>query len=106
MGNIHNGKLHAWMRRVGLDTPPQISPDAGWEVRARVMQNYITDLRKQAIKLKDLMNPKETAKLKKILGSKEMEKLYGKAKNTDVMPVEQLTMIKPSLTLKDLGINK
>ena len=106
MGNIHNSKLHAWMRRVGLDTPPQISPDAGWEVRARVMQNYITDLRKQAIKLKDLMNPKETAKLKKILGSKEMEKLYGKAKNTDVMPVEQLTTIKPSLTLKDLGINK
>ena len=93
MGNIHNGKLHAWMRRVGLDTPPQISPDAGWEVRARVMQNYITDLRKQAIQLKDLMNPKDTAKLKKILGG-------------ELTPVDQLTTIKPSLTLKDLGINK
>ena len=81
------------MRRVGLDTPPQISPDAGWEVRARVMQNYITDLRKQAIKLRDLMNPKDTAKLKEILGG-------------EPMPVEQLTMIKPSLTLKDLGIKK
>lgn len=93
LGNIHNAKLHAWMKKVGIDTPPKISPDASWEVRARVMQNYITDLRKQAIQLRDLMNPKETEKLKKILGG-------------DLMPVDKLTMIKPSLTAKDLGIKK
>tara|TARA_R100001594_G_C3991124_1_gene252432 strand:+ start:16 stop:966 length:951 start_codon:yes stop_codon:yes gene_type:complete len=93
MGNIHNSKLHAWMKRVGIDTPPKISPDAPVEVRMKVMQDYIVDLRRQAIKLRDLMNPKDTAKLKEILGS-------------EPMPVEQLTMIKPSLTLKDLGIKK
>ena len=83
LGNIHNAKLHAWMKKVGIDTPPKISPDAPVEVRMKVMQDYIVDLRRQAIKLKELMGgPKGST------------------------PVEQLTMIKPSLTLKDLGINK
>ena len=83
LGNIHNAKLHAWMKKVGIDTPPKVSPDAPWEVRMKVMQDYIVDLRRQAIKLKELMGgPKGST------------------------PVEKLTLIKPSLTLKDLGIKK
>ena len=71
------------MKKVGIDTPPKISPDAPVEVRMKVMQDYIVDLRRQAIKLKELMGgPKGST------------------------PVEKLTMIKPSLTLKDLGIKK
>jgi len=82
LGNIHNAKLHTWLKKHGLDTPPIISPDAPVEVRMRVMQNYIVDLRRQSIKLKELMGgPKGTAN------------------------VEDLTFIKPSLTKKDLGIN-
>lgn len=82
LGNIHNAKLHVWLKKHGLDTPPIISPDAPVEVRMRVMQNYIVDLRRQAIKLKELMGgPKGTAN------------------------VEDLTFIKPPLTKKDLGIN-
>ena len=82
LGNIHNAKLHVWLKKHGLDTPPVISPDAGVEVRMRVMQNYIVDLRKQSIKLKELMGgPRGTAN------------------------VEDLTFIKPPLTKKDLGIN-
>ena len=82
LGNIHNAKLHVWLKKHGLDTPPIISPDAPVEVRMRVMQNYIVDLRRQSIKLKELMGgPKGTAN------------------------VEDLTFIKPPLTKKDLGIN-
>jgi hypothetical protein len=81
LGNIHNAKLHVWLKKHGLDTPPNISPDAPVEVRMRVMQNYIVDLRRQAIKLKELMGgPRGTAN------------------------VEDLTFIKPPLTKKDLGI--
>ena len=80
LGNLHNAKLHPWLKKVGIDTPPKVSPDAPYGVRAKIMQQYIFDVKRQLLKYQEILAKAKGQKIPK-----------------DLTPIENLFMIKPSL---------